>query len=528
MADVLTGLESRNRCGGGSHWVDHVARNAHADPHGVALRFEGKSTSWAELHHRIEVLATALADRGVDEGDRVAILMTNRPEFIESVLAANLLGAIAVPVNFRLSAPEIAYILSDSGSRVLITDAGLAELAQAARGGAEELPCVVTGIATGGPGTESYEELLRTTTASPPDRAVTESQPALIMYTSGTTGRPKGATLTHLNLLVQTLITIRSNRLFEDDEVYLITTPLFHIGALGAVTPLLLVGGTIVIMPSTRFDPGSMLDVIEAEGVHHIFLVPTQWAQLCAQDNASVKARTLRTGSWAAAPASVTLLERMSATFPGIRIIAAFGQTEMSPVTCVLDAKDAIRKIGSVGRPAPLVAMRVVDDHMNDVPQGEVGEIVYRGPGTMAGYWNSPEATAEAMEGGWFHSGDLVRVDEEGFVYVVDRKKDMIISGGENIYCAEVENALAAHPAVADVAVIGRKHPRWGETPVAVIVPDSIAPTLAELTEWCRARLASFKRPTDVVLVEALPRNASGKVLKHELRVRYGADQSSD
>jgi acyl-CoA synthetase (AMP-forming)/AMP-acid ligase II len=196
----------------------------------------------------------------------------------------------------------------------------------------------------------------------------------------------------------------------------------------------------------------------------------------------------------------------------------------MSPVTTSLPSEDAIRKIGSVGKPVPTVAIRIVDDHMNDVATGEVGEIVYRGPTLMTGYWNNAKATAEAFAGGWFHSGDLVRQDDEGFIYVVDRKKDMIVSGGENIYSAEVENALAGQPGIADVAVIGARHERWGETPVAVVVPADPAnpPTLDDLTDWLRDRLASYKKPTALVLLDELPRSAAGKVPKHELRAKYG------
>jgi fatty-acyl-CoA synthase len=215
----------------------------------------------------------------------------------------------------------------------------------------------------------------------------------------------------------------------------------------------------------------------------------------------------------------------MAAKFPEAEIVSVFGQTEMSPVTTSLPGADAIRKIGSVGKPIPTIAARIVDDEMNDVPPGTVGEIVYRGPTLMAGYWQDPAATDEAFRGGWFHSGDLVRADDEGFLYVVDRKKDMIISGGENIYCAEVENVLAGHPGVADIAVIGASHERWGETPIAVVVPADPAapPTLSELTSWSRDKLSSFKRPTSIVVVGQLPRNASGKVLKHELRAKYGS-----
>ncbi|MDQ2637895.1 MAG: AMP-binding protein, partial [Actinomycetota bacterium] len=213
------------------------------------------------------------------------------------------------------------------------------------------------------------------------------------------------------------------------------------------------------------------------------------------------------------------------------QILAAFGQTEMSPVTCMLLGDDAIRKLGSVGKVIPTVAARVVDDDMNDVPIGEVGEIVYRAPTLMAGYWNNPKATAEAFAGGWFHSGDLVRQDEEGYVWVVDRKKDMIISGGENIYCAEVENALAAHPAIAEVAVIGRADEKWGEVPLAVVALGGDAPTdldLRDLERFLSERLARYKHPKALEVVDALPRNPAGKVLKTELRARFAAGKPTN
>jgi acyl-CoA synthetase (AMP-forming)/AMP-acid ligase II len=220
----------------------------------------------------------------------------------------------------------------------------------------------------------------------------------------------------------------------------------------------------------------------------------------------------------------------MAKTFPYAEIVSVFGQTEMSPVTTALPSDEAVRKIGSVGKPIPTIVARVVDDDMNDVRPGEVGEIVYRGPTLMAGYWHDPEATAAAFRGGWFHSGDLVRADDEGFLYVVDRKTDMIISGGENIYCAEVENALAGHPAVLDVAVIGAKHERWGETPVAVVVPADAAspPTLEDLVDFTRDTLASYKKPTILIIIDELPRNAAGKVVKHELRAKYGEARATE
>src|SRR4051812_14685478 len=492
-----------------ANWVDHLARHAFRDPDGAAIRFEGRTITWRELHERVGALAAAFARLGVAPGDRVAILMTNRVEFVEATLAANAAGAIAVPVNFRLAPDEVAYVLGDSGARLLVTEPMLARQAR-------DVPLLVAG--------DDYEAAITAAEPAAPV-AVDERDVALIMYTSGTTGEPKGAMLTHLNLLMQAFTAIRTSRQFDEDSVALINVPLFHIAGIGNMPPGLLLGTPTVIMPTAPFTAESTLDVVESERVTGLFLVPAQWQVLCAHPDATRRTRSLRTISWGAAPASVSLLETMARTFPEVEIVSVFGQTEMSPVTTSLPAADALRKIGSVGKPVAMIAARIVDDEMHDVPRGEVGEIVYRGPTTMAGYWNKPDETAEAFHGGWFHSGDLVREDEDGFIYVVDRKKDMIISGGENIYCAEVENALAGHPAVAEVAIVGVPDERWGETPAAVVVAagGEEAPTLEALVDWSRDRLASYKKPTQLFVVDGLPRNAAGKVLKHELRAEYGA-----
>jgi acyl-CoA synthetase (AMP-forming)/AMP-acid ligase II len=513
----------------GAHWVDHVARHAHAIPDQVAIRFEDRSFTWSALNDRVRRVAAGLVAHGVEKGDRIAILMTNRPEFVEVALAANAIGAIGVPLNFRLAPDEAAYILSHCAAKVVVTDNVLAPLAAAATATARPAPTltIVTGAGSDTDAVVSYETLV-TGPVRLPYTHVDERDVALIMYTSGTTGRPKGAMLTHLNLLMQSVTAIRAARSYGDDTVGLVNVPLFHIAGIGAMPSALMIGSRVVIMPTAAFDATTTLDVVEREKVTSLFLVPSQWQVLCADPTSTQRCRSLRTISWGAAPATVSLLQDMAKTFPYAEIVSVFGQTEMSPVTTLLPSEEAIRKIGSVGKPIATIVARVVDDDMNDVEPGEVGEIVYRGPTLMAGYWQDPEATAAAFAGGWFHSGDLVRADEEGFLYVVDRKKDMIISGGENIYCAEVENVLAAHPAVLDVAVIGAKHDRWGETPVAVVVPADAAspPTLEDLVDFTRDKLASYKKPTILVVVDELPRNAAGKVVKHALRARYGEARS--
>jgi len=503
-----------------AHWNNQLERHAAVQGDRAAIRFEGVTTTWAALHGRVHALADALARRGVSFGARVALILGNRPEFLETALAVNALGAIAVPVNFRLAGPEAAYVLDDCGALVIVADPIGLPVAEAALGHAASKPLVVVTGTSPGP-FESYEDL----TAEPGEPHapvdVPEDSPALIMYTSGTTGKPKGAVLTYLNLQVQALTSICAFQYSGEDDTALIAAPLFHIAGIGSCVPVLLLGGTIVIMPTGAFDPARLLTILEDEGVTSVFLVPTQWQAVCDDPTAATRPfPRLRDLGWGAAPASDTLLRQMAATFPNARNIAFFGQTEMSPVTCVLHGRDAIRKLGSVGRPVASVTARVVDAEMNDVPPGEVGEIVYRGPGLMAGYWNKPKETAEAFQGGWFHSGDLVRVDGEGFVYVVDRAKDMIISGGENIYSAEVENVLAGHPGIAEVAIVGQSHPVWGETPVAYVAlrdPEAQLDITA-LREWAAASLAKYKLPTSLHVLPALPRNASGKVLKGVLR----------
>jgi len=501
------------------NWITQLTRHALMQPDATALRFTGRTITWAGLADRVARLAGALHRRGVAAGDRVMILMLNRPEFIEATLAANSLGAIAVPVNFRLTPPELAFLVENSGASVLITEPMLAPVATAVRELAPVHNLIVAETATEG-SVLGYEDLIAEAGQAAPPVDIPGDDPALIMYTSGTTGLPKGAVLTHANLAGQAMTALYTKPP-HSDEVGFIGVPLFHIAGIGGMLPAMTMGIPTVIHPLGGFDPGGLLDVLAAEKVTGIFLVPAQWQAVCAEQQARPRTLHLRVLSWGAAPASDTLLRQMAETFPGASILAAFGQTEMSPVTCMLLGEDALRKLGSVGRVIPTVAARIVDDDMNDVPVGEVGEIVYRAPTLMAGYWNNPAATAEAFAGGWFHSGDLVRSDDEGYIWVVDRKKDMIISGGENVYCAEVENVLAAHPAVVEVAVVGRPDDRWGEVPVAVAAVSAEL-RLEHLDEFLTGRLARYKHPKALEIVDALPRNPAGKVLKTELRARFG------
>ncbi len=507
-----------------NHWNNQVRRHAFMTPDKPALKFLGQVTTWKELDERTQAFAAALHRRGVKFGDRVMMVLLNRSEYVEAVLGANLIGAIPVPVNIRMSPAEISFLVTDSGARTIVTETMLAPLADAVSASTGAIDNTIVVGDTTNEAHLRYEDLIAEGSADLPEVDVPEESVALIMYTSGTTGKPKGAMLTHTNLQAQAVTCLQALQTSRD-EIGACVAPMFHIAGLGAMTPLFYMGALSVIHPLGAFDPDDMLDILEQEGTTSIFLVPAQWQAVCAAQQARPRDLKLRVISWGAAPASDTVLRAMNETFPDAINVAVFGQTEMSPITCVLEGKDALRKLGSIGKVVPCVTARVVDPEMNDVKPGEVGEIVYRGPNMMKGYWQNAQGTADAFHGGWFHSGDLVRQDDEGFLYVVDRAKDMIISGGENIYCAEVENALFGHEKIAEAAIIGRAHEKWGEVPVAVVVlaagVDDL--TLEELEPYLNENLARFKHPKDLVIVEELPRNAGGKVVKPTLRSAYGS-----
>ena len=499
-----------------NHWMAQIAGHAQQRPTATALKHRGVVTTWADLHERSLRVAGALQRRGVAAGDRVLLLTLNHSEFVEAVVAINSLGAIAVPVNFRLAPGEVQYIAEDAGANVILVDPMLAPLAAAVADMGVPLKTMICfGEADG---FESYADLVAE--GEPIELGdVAEDATALIIYTSGTTGHPKGAMLSHRNLQLQGVTCIRAMDMTDESDIAFLTAPFFHIAGLGSMVANLVLGVPTVIHPLGAFDPAEVVDAWEAERATIVFNVPQQWQAICALPGIKERDLALRIISWGAAPASDTLLRAMADCFPEAVNLAVFGQTETSPITCVLRGEDSLRKLGSVGRPIPTIQTRVVDDEMNDVPPGEVGEIIYRGPTVIRGYWNKPAETEAAFAGGWFHSGDLVRQDEEGFVWVVDRKKDMIITGGENVYCAEVENALAAHPSVLEVAIIGEPDERWGEIPVAFVAPrPGTEPDLDELTAFLDGRLARYKFPKKLVVVEALPRNAGGKVLKTDLR----------
>jgi acyl-CoA synthetase (AMP-forming)/AMP-acid ligase II len=497
-----------------------LRRNAARHPRSVALRFEEREITYRELADRAGRLAAALTQRGIGPGDRVAVCLHNRPEMVEALFAIHQLGAVAVPVNFRLSSDEVGYQLDHCAARGFICEANL-------RDSFGEFDTGFT-LDVGGDGDGSFEAAIDAAPSGNAAPVVSDGLAAFVIYTSGTTGRPKGAVLTHKNLLVNSWSWMYAMGIQPEDSWYS-PAPLFHIGGLVGLYPFLLAGRPCTIEPTGGFDPERSLDRLARAKASMCFFVPAQWQTIVALPEAADRLKGLRRGLWGAAPASRPLLEVMVDVLPRGSVASTFGQTEVTANATFLTPAHALDKIGSVGLPAMTVEHRVVDADDADVERGEVGEIVYRGPTVMTGYLDDAEATAEAFRGGWFHSGDLVREDEDGFLYVVDRVKDLIISGGENVYPAEVERVLVDMPEVADVAVVGVPDQKWGEVPVACIVPSGDrAPGLDDVRTHCGGRLARYKHPVGVREIHELPRNAGGKVLKRTLRAELLAEREVD
>jgi fatty-acyl-CoA synthase len=486
-----------------------------------AIWFEGTTTSHAGFAERVRRTAAALAGLGVVAGDRVAWTGGNHPSALETLYACGQLGAIWVPVNARLAPPEAEYVLTHSGASVVVHGRELGQLADALWDRVDGVRHWVTAEppTEGGADSLPYEQLLAAADPQQRDEPVALEDPCLIMYTSGTTGRPKGAVLTHGNMTWNAV-----NQLlgfdFAQDERTLALAPLFHIGGLnGTVNPTLLRGGCAVLV--RRFDPAATLQVIEEQRVNSFFAVPTMLDAMAREPGfLSRDLSTLRTIGAAGAPLPLPTLHTWLAR--GVTMQQAYGMTEAAPGVTVLDSGDAERKVGSAGRPVFFTDVRVLRPDGSPAGTDEVGEIVIQGPNVMAGYWDEPEQTAAVIRDGWYHSGDAGSVDDEGFLYVRDRYKDMIISGGENIYPAEVESALLELDEVLEAAVIGVPDETWGEVGLAVLVvtPNSIRDPEAVRTAL-RERLAAFKVPRLVEFTDALPKTATGKIRKPDLRVQY-------
>jgi fatty-acyl-CoA synthase len=506
-----------------------TARRARKTPEARAILHAGRAVSYAELDDRVGRLARALRGLGTGPGTRVAYLGPNHPAFLETMFAAWSAGAIFVPLNMRLAGPELACQLADCGAAVLVYAPEQAAVVAAIRGQAGRSTGLRHFIALARPaargddpaaGDHGYGSLLAGPPPEPADVPVSLGDPALIMYTSGTTGRAKGATLTHGNV-TWNAVNVLVDADFRADEVALAVAPLFHTAALNMLClPTMLKGGMVLIEPA--FDPARVLELIARYRVTSMFGVPASYDAMAAAPGwAGADTSSLRMLLCGGAPVPDATIRRY--TSRGLTFIQGYGMTETAPGALLLDAEHTLAKAGSAGVPHFFTDVRVVGPDGDDAGPGERGEIIVAGPNVMRGYWGQPEATSAVLSEGWLRSGDVGITDEDGYVSVVDRIKDMIISGGENIYPAEVENALLSHPAVADCGVIGIPDARWGEVGRAVVVlrPGGNAAE-ADLLGFLDGRLARYKIPKSVHFAAGLPRTATGKILKKQLRETHG------
>ena len=497
--------------------ADIIVRNAAFMPDKAAIRFAGRELTYAGLAARVEAAAGALkSDLAVGRGDRVAILAANHPDYLVLLYACARLGAMLVPVNWRLAVPEQLYILRDSGATVLVVEPAFEAILVPLK---ETLPEVrVVGLDAFAPAGLSFDALVQGAAGGETGEKADTSAPLLIVYTSGTTGHPKGAVLRQEALIWNAVMSQHMHDMTAEDHV-LTVLPLFHVGGMNIqTTPALQLGATVTL--HVRFAPDTTLDAIASDRPTLSVLVPATMQAVIEhprwRETPLTSLRALSTGSTQVPQGLVDkFVER------DVPVLHVYGSTETSPVAVYTRASGDWRRPGSTGLPGLVCEARIVDDGGREVPHGTTGEVVVRGPNVLSEYWNNAKATAEALHEGWYHSGDIGVRDADGHFFIHDRKKNLIISGGENIYPAEVERVLGTHPAVAECAVIGRPDEKWQEVPVAYIVRRAGAVAEpGEIERFCLAELARYKVPRAYVFVESLPRNAMGKVQHFVLRER--------
>ncbi len=502
-----------------------LAHHADRFPDRPCLVWGRETITYGELDRRAARTAAGLRRLGIGQGDVVAVLLYNCPEFIEVMFAISWIGAVFMPINWRLAGAEVAYIASHAGAALVVSEPELVPLAEAALPRLAGARFVCVGAAPAG---WTAFEVLRQDAAAPAMEPVAGDDLHRLMYTSGTTARPKGAMISYANLYWKNIAHVAEFGITGEDKG-LACGPLYHVGALDLTsTTVLYAGGTIEI--HRKFEAEPVLDALEGHGISNVWLAPAMINQLLAHP--SLEGRDLsgvRLIIDGGEKMPLPLIERLLRAFPNAWFADAYGLTETVSGDTFLDKRKTVEKLGSVGKPCLHLEVQVWDDDGRPMPPDTLGEIVLRGPKVFTGYWKDPEATAAAFRGGWLHTGDIGRLDADGFLYIADRKKDMIISGGENIASSEVERVLYEHSAVQEASVVGCPDARWGEVPMAFVVLRPGARAAAEeLQEFCRARLARFKVPRAVRFIEALPRNPSGKVLKRVLREQAGAPEEGE
>lgn len=515
------------------HLTQVVTRGALLKANRKALHCGDRQLDWREFHDRVARLAGVLADLGVSAGTGVAMLADSGFPYFEYHFAVPWAGGVMVPLNTRLADAELVYILNDAEAKVLIVDQAHAARAPALLRQAPGLRQVLTIDAPAGSDALDYETAIAAR-APVPDARRGGADLLAIIYTGGTTGRPKGVMTSHANLVANTLAAI-PNMEFHEDMVYLHSMPVFHTAGSARIYGTMTALGTGIILP--RFDMDALFDAVEQHRVTHLLLVPTMINRLLNHPRfATTDFSSLTNISYGASIMPEALLRRALAQLPGVRFTQSYGMTELSPSAAYLQPKYHVLegpnagRIKSIGQPIHTAEIRIADENDNEVPRGEVGEIQVRGPMVMQGYWKQPELTAKTLRGGWMHTGDAAWMDDEGFIYLVDRLKDMIISGGENVYSGEVENALHEHPGVRECAVIGLPDEEFGERVHAIVVPhDDQTLTPAELIAHCRSLIAGYKCPRSVEIRHTpLPLSGTNKILKRQLRDEALAREQDD
>ena len=492
-----------------------LTASAERSPEEPAVRLGDSELAYAELDERSARLAALLHEKGVGRGERVGVMLPNVTQFPIAYYGVLRAGGVVVPMNVLLKQREIAFYLEDSGARLLLAWHGFAE---EARAGAAEAGAELIEIEPG-----AFTAALEKLEPSPALAETADDDTAVILYTSGTTGKPKGAELTHANLLTNADVSMRTTSEIAAGDVVFGGLPLFHsFGQTVAMNASLKVGACLTLVP--KFDPGEALATIQRDRVTHFYGVPTMFGALLHHpERESFDTSSVRTCITGGASMPVEVLRGFEEAF-GCIVLEGYGLSETSPVASS-NHPGKERKPGSIGTPIEGVEMQVVDEDDKPVAQGEVGEIVIRGHNVMKGYWQRPEATEEAMRGGWFHSGDMARTDEDGYFYIVDRKKDLIIRGGYNVYPREVEEVLYEHPKIREAAVLGVPHDEWGEEiGAAVVLHEGEGLAEEEVSAYVKERIAAYKYPRVVWFLDDLPKGPTGKILKREIEVPAAAD----
>ncbi len=505
---------------------DLLEFRARVSPDAPFATMGSHTLSFREADRRANQLAHALAGAGLEKGDRFAILAKNCIEYALLYYAASKAGVVPVPMNYRLAPPEWAYILGDAGARLVLARGGLADALATVR---NDLPGVerYVGLETDAAGFEPFEDFVAGQPQTRPDRNVSPEDDLYQMYTSGTTGRPKGAVITH-RALCSNLHQVLLNFGGEPGERALIVAPLYHAAA-GIITFCTVQSGGCLYIQED-FDPAEVVRALAEERIAIALLVPAmiQFCLVAVPDAGERKYPALRLVVYGASPIAEETLRQAIDVFD-CGFLQGYGMTELSAVASNLLPEDHRLALSgrpdlllSAGRPVAGTEIRIVDEEDNRLPSGQIGEVIVRGPQVMRGYWNLPDATTEALRNGWMHTGDAGILDDDGYLFIQDRVKDMIVSGGENVYPREIEEVLYGFPAVAEAAVFGVPDARFGEAvKAAVVLREGASATADDIIDYCRGKLAGFKRPTSVDFVDALPRNPTGKVLKKDLREPY-------